>query len=261
MSRLVLKHNNFALKEQVVIITGAASGIGREMTETFLSHDAYVWGLDIHELPYQHPHLNGITLDISNETEVNHAIEVIIKKHGRIDVLINNAGIQIISPLSEYDYQDWKKIFGVQLDGTFFLTKACMKEMKKNNNINSIINIGSIYSFESAKNKSAYITAKHGLVGLTRAIAAEGAEYNIKANLVAPGFVRTPLVEKQIPELAKTLGLSEEEVIQKIMLSKTVDGKFTTTKEVTEAVLFFVTFPSLALTGQSLLVSHGQNMS
>lgn len=252
---------NFSLENKVIIVTGAASGIGRAMAEAFLLQNAYVYGLDIHPLPYQHDHLHGIALDISKENEVNNAIATVIKQSGQVDVLINNAGIQIISEMVDFEYSQWKKVLDVQLDGSFFLAKACMKEMKKNRQLNSIINIGSIHSFEASKNKSAYIVAKHGLVGLTRAIALEGADYNIKSNLIAPGFVKTPLVEKQIPEQAKSLGISEEEVIKRVMLGKTVDGEFTTSQEIVDTVLFFVTFPSLALTGQSLLVSHGQNMS
>ncbi len=250
-----------SLEKQVVIITGAASGIGREMAQAFLSQGAYVCGLDLQALPYEHEHLLGFTLDVSDDSQVNQVIHNITEKYQRIDVLIHNAGIQIIAEITDFDVDQWKKMMGVQLDGSFFLTKACMKVMKKNQDLNSIINIGSIHSFEASKNKSAYIVAKHGLVGLTRAIAMEGAPYKIKANLIAPGFVRTPLVEKQIPEQAKTLGISEEEVINRVMLGKTVDGQFTTTEEIIDAVLFFVQFPSLALTGQSLLVSHGQNMT
>lgn len=253
--------SNFFLKEKVAIVTGAASGIGRAIVEAFLSQDAYVYGLDLHLLPYQHPHLHAVAVDVANEAAINSAIETVIKKYGRIDILINNAGIQIISQIIDFEYSQWKKILDIQLDGSFFLTKACMKEMKKNTDLKSILNIGSIHSFEASKNKSAYIVAKHGLLGLTRATAIEGAEHNIKANLIAPGFVRTPLVEKQIPEQAKLLGISEEEVVQKVMLGKTIDGRFTTLQEIVDTVLFFVTFPSLALTGQSLLLSHGQNMS
>ncbi len=252
---------SLSLEKSVVIITGAASGIGRAMVEAFLSKNAYVCGLDLNSLPYQHPHLNGFELDISNEEQVNDTIDKIIKKHGQIDILVNNAGIQVIAEIADFDYIQWKKILGIQLDGTFFLTRACMQNMKTTPHLKSIVNIGSIHSFEASKNKSAYIAAKHGLLGFTRATAIEGAPYHIKANLVAPGFVKTPLVEKQIPEQAKTLGISEEEVIQRVMLGKTVDGQFTTTQEVVDTVLFFATFPSLALTGQSLVVSHGQNMS
>lgn len=250
-----------SLAQQVIIITGAASGIGRHLAEACLEKNALVCGLDLNALPYQHKNLTGFELDIADELQVQRTIQSAYEKYGRIDVLVNNAGIQIISEIAEFEYSHWKKLLSIQLDGSFLLTKECMKIMKQNNQPNSIINIGSIHSFEASKNKSAYIVAKHGLLGLTRSIAIEGAAYNIKANLIAPGFVKTPMVEKQIPEQAKTLGISEEEVVKKIMLGKTVDGQFTTLEDITETALFFMQFPSLALTGQSLLVSHGQNMS
>ena len=249
------------LEKQVIIITGAASGIGRHLAEACLAKNAYVCGLDLNALPYQHKNLTGFELDIADESQVQSTIKSAYEKYGRIDILVNNAGIQIIAEITEFEYSQWKKLLGIQLDGSFLLTKECMKIMKKNNQLNSIINIGSIHSFEASKNKSAYIVAKHGLLGLTRSIAIEGAAYNIKANLIGPGFVKTPMVEKQIPEQAKALGISEEEVVKKIMLGKTVDGQFTTLEDITETALFFMQFPSLALTGQSLLVSHGQNMS
>lgn len=256
-----LNHCIVTLEKKVVIITGAASGIGLDLVKAFLSKGACVCGLDLHALPIQDSNLLGFELDISDESQVNHTIDKIIKAHGQIDVLVNNAGLQIISEITEFEYADWKKLSSVLLDGSFLLTKACMKIMKKMPGLKSIVNIGSIHSFEASKNKSAYIAAKHGLLGLTRAIAMEGADYGIKANLIAPGYVRTPLVEKQIPEQAKQLNLSEEDVIKKMMLGKTVDGEFTTTQEIIDTLFFFVQFPSLALTGQSLLVSHGQNMS
>lgn len=249
------------LENKVIIITGAASGIGAEMAHACLKLGAKVCGLDLNILPYKHENLIGIELDISNEGQINNAIDQVVSKYITIDGLINNAGIQIISPLENFELSKWLKMFDVHIHGSFMLSRACINIMKQNNNINSIVNIGSIHSFEASKNKSAYITAKHALVGLTRALAVEGAQYNIKSNLVAPGFVKTPLVDKQIPEQAKALNISEEEVVNRVMLGKTVDGQFTTSEEIIEAVLFFMQFPSLALTGQSLLVSHGQNMS
>jgi 3-hydroxybutyrate dehydrogenase len=121
----------------------------------------------------------------------------------------------------------------------------------------SIIFLGSVHSKEASVLKGPYVTAKHGLVGLCKVVAKEGAAHNVRANLICPGFVRTPLVDKQIPEQAKKLGISEEEVIKRVMLKDTVDGEFTTSDDVVDAVLFCATFPSNALTGQSFNVSHG----
>ena len=105
--------------------------------------------------------------------------------------------------------------------------------------------------------KAAYVTAKHGLIGLAKVVAKEGAKHGVRANVICPGFVKTPLVEKQIPEQARDLGLTEEQVVKQVMLKETVDGEFTTTLDVAEVALLFASFPSNALTGQSLVVSHG----
>lgn len=121
----------------------------------------------------------------------------------------------------------------------------------------SIIYIGSVHSKEASPLKAAYVTAKHGLLGLARVVAKEGARHNVRANVVCPGFVRTPLVERQIPEQARELGLSEQDVVRTVMLRDTVDGEFTTSEDVVEAVLYFAGARTNALTGQSLIVSHG----
>jgi 3-hydroxybutyrate dehydrogenase len=121
----------------------------------------------------------------------------------------------------------------------------------------SIIYMGSVHSHEASPLKSAYVTAKHGLIGLAKVVAKEGAKDKIRANVICPGFVRTPLVEKQIPEQAKELNISEEDVIKHVMLKDTADGQFTTTDEVADAVLYFAGAKSTALTGQSMVVSHG----
>jgi 3-hydroxybutyrate dehydrogenase len=181
----------------------------------------------------------------------------VIANWGAVDILVSNAGIQIVHPIEDYSYDDRKKMLAVHLDGAFLATRACVRHMYKGNRGGSIIYIGSVHSKEASLLKSAYVTAKHGLMGLTKVMAKEGAKHNVRANLIAPGFVRTPLVDKQIPEQAKELGITEEEVIRNVMLKETVDGEFTTVQDVAEVALFFASFPSKALTGQSLIVSHG----
>ena len=121
----------------------------------------------------------------------------------------------------------------------------------------AIIYVGSVHSKEASLLKAPYVTAKHGLIGLCKVVAKEGAAHGVRANVVCPGYVRTPLVDRQIPEQAKALGISEEEVVHNVMLRATVDGKFTTTEDVAEAALFFAAAKTNALTGQSLVVSHG----
>jgi len=179
-----------------------------------------------------------------------------MKAYGRIDILVSNAGIQIVHPLEEFSYADWKKMLAIHVDGAFLTTRACLPHMYKAGR-GSVIYMGSVHSKEASMLKAPYVTAKHGLIGLAKVVAKEGAAHGVRANVICPGFVRTPLVEKQIPEQAKELGISEEDVVKKVMLKETVDGEFTTVDDVAEVALLFAAFPSNALTGQSLVVSHG----
>jgi 3-hydroxybutyrate dehydrogenase len=162
-----------------------------------------------------------------------------------------------VHPVEEFPYADWKKMLAIHLDGAFLTTKACLPHMQASGRGGSILYMGSVHSKEASVLKSAYVTAKHGLIGLCKTVAKEGGKQGIRANVICPGFVRTPLVDKQIPEQAKALGISEADVIKSVMLKETVDGEFTTVQDVAEVALLFAGFGSNALTGQSLVVSHG----
>jgi len=179
-----------------------------------------------------------------------------VKAWGGVDILVSNAGIQIVHPLEEFTYAEWKKMIAIHLDGAFLTTKACLPHMYAKG-AGSVIYMGSVHSKEASMLKSPYVAAKHGLIGLAKVIAKEGGRKGVRANVICPGFVRTPLVDKQIPEQAEKLGMSEADIIQKVMLKETVDGEFTTVADVAEVALLFASFPSNALTGQSLVVSHG----
>ena len=150
-------------------------------------------------------------------------------------------------------------MLAIHLDGAFLTTKACLKYMYPQKS-GVLIYMGSVHSHEASPLKSAYVTAKHGLLGLARTMAKEGAKHNVRANVICPGFVRTPLVEKQIPEQSAALGISEEDVIKKVMLKDTVDGEFTTVQDVAQTAVFLAAFKTNALTGQSITVSHGWHM-
>jgi len=252
-------------EEKVVIITGSASGIGKEIAHTFARHGARVVIADLRqeaaeataaEIGASGGVAMGIAMDVSDEAAVNAGVDAAHKAYGRIDVLVSNAGIQIVHPIESFPFAQWKKMLAVHLDGAFLTTKACLKYMYPANS-GSIIYIGSVHSKEASPLKSAYVTAKHGLLGLARVVAKEGAKHNVRTNVVCPGFVRTPLVEKQIPEQAEELGISEEDVVKTVMLKETVDGEFTTVEDVAEAVLYFAGAKTNALTGQSMIVSHG----
>ena len=250
---------------KVAIITGAASGIGKEIALRFAAEGGTSVIADLNldladatarEIKSIGSNAFAVGMNVADEAEVEKGISDTIAKYGHIDVLVSNAGSQIVKPVVEFPFADWKRLLAIHLDGAFLTTKACLKHMYAAK-AGSIIYTGSVHSKEASVLKAPYVTAKHGLLGLCRVVAKEGAQYNVRANVVCPGFVRTPLVDKQIPEQAKALGISEKDVIKHVMLKDTVDGEFTTTEDVAEAVLFFAGFKTNALTGQSLVVSHG----
>jgi 3-hydroxybutyrate dehydrogenase len=202
----------------------------------------------------------GVGMDVSKEDQVNDGVARAVKAFGTVDILVSNAGIQIVHPIEEFPFADWKKMLAIHLDGAFLTTKACVKHMYRQNS-GALIYMGSVHSHEGSPLKAAYVAAKHGLLGLARVMAKEGAKHNVRANVICPGFVLTPLVEKQIPEQAQELGISEERVVKEVLLAETVDKQFTTVEDVAEVALFLAAFKTNALTGQSICVSHGWHMS
>ena len=253
------------LQDKVCIVTGAASGIGKEIAVVFAREGGKVAIADLNkaaaqaaadEIKATGAAAMAVAMDVTSEDQVNAAVAEVVAAWGGVDVLVSNAGIQIVHPTEDFPFADWKKMLAIHLDGAFLTTKACLPHMYAKGS-GSIIYMGSVHSKEASVLKSAYVTAKHGLIGLAKVIAKEGGKKGVRANVICPGFVRTPLVEKQIPEQAKTLGITEDQVVKNVMLKETVDGEFTTTADVAEVALLFASFPSSALTGQSLVVSHG----
>ncbi|MFN3992863.1 MAG: 3-hydroxybutyrate dehydrogenase [Tabrizicola flagellatus] len=258
------------LKGKSCIVTGAASGIGRAIAERYVRAGGLVAIADLKqeaadavaaELTAKGPgRAIGVAMDVTDEGQVNAGVGRVVAAFGGVDVLVSNAGIQIVHPVEEFPFADWKKLLAIHLDGAFLTSKACIPHMKARGG-GAIVFMGSVHSREASPLKSAYVTAKHGLLGLARVIAKEGGKHGIRANVICPGFVRTPLVEKQIPEQAAELGISEKEVIERVMLGETVDKEFTTVEDVAEVAFVFAAFPTNALTGQALNVSHGWNMA
>ena len=257
------------LKDKSAIITGAASGIGKDIALRFAREGAKVAIADLKpeaaeataaEIQAAGGIAMGVAMDVADEQAVNQGVAAVVAEFGSVDVLVSNAGIQIVHPIDEFPFAEWKKMLAIHLDGAFLTTKACLPHMYNSGKGGSIIYMGSVHSKEASMLKGPYVTAKHGLIGLCKVVAKEGAKHGVRANVVCPGFVRTPLVDKQIPEQAHALGISEQEVIRNVMLKETVDGEFTTVEDVTEATLFCATFPSNAMTGQSFVVSHGWYM-
>ena len=254
------------LKDKVCIVTGAARGIGEGIARRYVEEGARVAIADLKldaaeetaaKLSSMGPgSAIGVAMNVTDERAVNDGVAAVVEKWGGVDVLVSNAGIQIVHKIEDFPFGEWKKLLSIHLDGGFLTARACIPHMYEKK-VGSIIFMGSVHSKEASPLKSAYVTAKHGLLGLARVISKEGAEHGVRANVICPGFVKTPLVEKQIPEQAKELGISEDDVVKTVMLGQTVDKEFTTIEDVAEVALLFAAFPTNALTGQSLVVSHG----
>ncbi|MBI1239875.1 MAG: 3-hydroxybutyrate dehydrogenase [Alphaproteobacteria bacterium] len=257
------------MKDYVAVVTGAGSGIGREIALHFTDEGARIAICDIDmkgaaETQDMIRAKGGeaicVEMNVTDEKAVNDGVDRVAKEWGRIDTLVSNAGIQIVHPIEEFPLADFRKILAIHLDGAFLTTKACVKHMYKQKS-GSLIYMGSVHSHEASPLKSAYVAAKHGILGLARVMAKEGGKHGVRANVICPGFVKTPLVEKQIPEQARDLGISEKDVIETIMLGETVDKLFTTVQDVARVAVFLASFESNALTGQSVIVSHGWHMN
>ena len=256
------------LEGKVALVTGAASGIGHAIAKRYVAAGGRVAiaDLNLEAAMAAAKELGGsetaiaVAMDVANEEQVNAGVEKTVAAFGAVDILVSNAGIQIVHPIEDFPYSDWKKIMAVHVDGAFLTTKACVKHMYKQGS-GALIYMGSVHSHEASALKSAYVTAKHGILGLARTMAKEGAKHGVRSNVICPGFVRTPLVEKQIPEQAKELGITEERVIKEVMLGETVDKEFTMVEDIAEVALMLAAFKTNALTGESIIVSHGWHMN
>ncbi len=257
------------LAGKTALITGAAGGIGSAIARRFAQAGARLCLADLDReaaqrvlqgLQLQADRAIALAMDVACEDQVTQAVDQAAAALGGIDVLVSNAGVQHLEAIADVSYADWRRIVSVHLDGGFLVTRACLRHMRAQGRGGSVLLMGSVHSHEASVLKGPYVVAKHGLAGLCRVVAKEGAAYGVRANLICPGFVRTPLVERQIPQLAQERGISERQVVQEVMLATTVDGEFTTVEDVAEVALFLAAFPSNALTGQSIVVSHGWHM-
>ena len=257
------------LSGRAMLVTGAGGGLGRAIAEGFAREGAAVAVTDVNAdaarsvargIEERGGRAMAMLVDVTSEEQVERGVADSARALGRLDVVVSNAGVQHIAPITEFTFADWRRVLSIHLDGGFLLTRAAMRHWQSAGKGGLLLYMGSVHSLEASPLKSAYVAAKHGLLGLARAASKEGAKIGVRTNVLCPGFVRTPLVEKQIPEQAKTLGISEEEVVKKVMLGATVDGEFTTLEDIAQLAVDLAAFPSAALTGQVVVVSHGWHM-
>ncbi|KAB0676802.1 3-hydroxybutyrate dehydrogenase [Aureimonas leprariae] len=257
------------LAGSVALVTGGGSGIGRAIAQALAQSGARVAVCDINGAAAADTASGirdaggealAVPMDVADETAVNEGVDETVRRFGRLDTIVSNAGIQIVHPIEDFPYDEFRRMLDIHLGGAFLLTKAAVRHMYPQGS-GSLIYMGSVHSHRASPLKSAYVAAKHGILGLARVMAIEGAKHGVRSNVICPGFVRTPLVDKQIPEQAATLGISEADVVSKVMLKDTVDGEFTTLDDVAETAVFLAGFRSNAFTGQSITVSHGWHMA
>lgn len=258
-----------SLSGKVALVTGSNSGIGKACAERLAREGAAViiTGRNVGKAQDVAEAINAaggraiaFQLDVSVEENVQEVFSKAVEAFGGLDIVVSNAGIQIVHPFDEFPFEDWRAMMAVHADGAFLVSRAAFREMKRSGKGGQIIFMGSAHSHVASLYKAPYCFSKHGLLGLARTIAKEGGPLNIHSYVVCPGFVRTPLVEKQIPEQAALKGISEEEVVKNIMLRDTVDCQFTTFDEVADVVSLMAHDVNGSMTGQSLVVSHGWGM-
>ncbi len=252
------------MKNKTAIITGAASGIGLAIAKRFAEDKANVVMADINDKDgikeAENIKAYFVKSDLTKKEDCKALIDKAYNKYGRIDILVNNAGIQHVAPIDEFPEEKWNFIISLMLTAPFLLTKYAWNYLKENK-WGRVININSVHGLRASEFKSAYISAKHGLMGLTKTAALEGAPYGITVNSICPAYVRTPLVENQISDQAKTHNISEDEVIEKIMLKKAFVKKLIEPSEVAEIASFLCKDAAFTITGTSITADCGWTAS
>lgn len=257
------------MEQRSILITGAASGIGRACAQRMAREGYGVVVADVNldaaaqlaqALTEQGCSAIAVHMDVSSEQAVEAGFDQMTERYGGCDMVLSNAGVQIVHPFDTYPLADWKRMMEIHADGAFLVSRAGFRRMKQSGKGGRIVFTGSVQSFVGSKLKAPYNFVKHGVAGLAKSLAREGAQYGIYTYTICPSFIKTPLVEKQIPEQAASLGITEEEVVRNVMLRDTVDGAFTTVQDVAD-MLAFLANDQGALTGQSLRLTHGWAMA
>ena len=248
------------LKDKVCIVTGAASGIGLAIAEMFAAEKAKVVMVDINEdqlkAHCERLHANYVVADLSKRADNKKVVDDAVKFYGTVDILVNVAGIQTVSPIEDFPEDKWDFMINLMLTSPFLLTRYSWPFMKANK-WGRVVNLNSIHGLVASEFKSAYVSAKHGLSGLTKTAALEGGPLGITVNSICPSYVMTPLVQKQIAAQAINHGITEEEVGPTIMLQKAAVKKFLQPSEVANVVKFLCTDEAGMITGSTMTIDGG----
>lgn len=252
------------LKDKVCIVTGAASGIGLFISQSFAQDGAKVVMADVNKdaLSKESSQIKAdyFVCDLSTQKGCKDLVDFTLSKYSKVDILVNNAGIQHVSPIEDFPEDKWNFIISLMLTAPFFLTKYVWPSMKAQK-WGRIININSVHGIRASEFKVAYISAKHGLSGLTKVAALEGAPYGITVNSICPSYVRTPLVDNQIDDQAKTHGMPREKVIEEIMLKKAAIKKLIEPNDIAEVAKFLCTSAADYITGSMMTIDCGWSAS
>ena len=252
---------------KAAIVTGSTSGIGLGVAEALAADGCAIMlngfgeAAAIEKERRRLAETYGVNVvyhgaDMSKAAEIRALAAAAADAFGKVDILVNNAGIQHVAPLEEFPEEKWDAIIAINLSATFHLTKAVFRGMK-DRGFGRIINIASAHALVASPFKSAYVAAKHGVLGFTKTVALEGAEFGVTCNAICPGYVKTPLVEKQIPDTAKARGMTEAEVVQKVILEAQPTKKFVTIEEVGALAVFLAGDKAASITGAALQVDGG----
>jgi 3-hydroxybutyrate dehydrogenase len=250
---------------RAAVVTGAGSGIGRAIAHALAARGAAVCIGDINleaartvasEIERANGRALAVRADISQRAQVQTLINETTRAFGRLDILVNNAGLQFIAPIHEYPEEKWDQLIGIMLTGTFLCTKYALPHMIARK-WGRVVNISSIHGLVASPYKSAYISAKHGIIGFTRTLALEVAEHGITANAICPGYVRTPLVEHQIADQARMHGIPPEQVVERIMLAPAAIKRLLEPEEIAAAVIYLCSEAARGVTGAALAVDAG----
>lgn len=253
------------VKDKVVFVTGAASGIGKQIAESFLKNGAKVMFSDINqealnntitELQKKGYDCMSVKCDVTKEEEINHAIDKTVEKYGRLDILINNAGLQHVSMIEDFPTDKFEFMIKIMLTAPFIATKKAFPIMKKQG-FGRIINMASINGVIGFAGKAAYNSAKHGLIGLTKVAALEGADSGITVNALCPGYVDTPLVRGQFNDLSKTRNIPLENVLEEVLYPLVPQKRLLDVQEIADYAMFLASDNAKGITGQACLLDGG----